>query len=513
MRPTAVLLLLVAGACRSGAHDHHGPAEPELPGQSVTLWTPHHELFMEHRPLIAGQETSFAAHVTKIPGFKAATAGTVTVTVKLAGGAAVEGKAEAPSSPGIFRPALTPAAAGRCEMSVTIERDGLREVLPVEACQVYPDATAAIAALGGEEEPPGRITYLKEQAWKTEFAVVAAAERELQPSVRATAEIRPVAGKEARLTAPVTGRVTLVDPPPVLGATLAKGQLLATLLPRPADADRAGVEAEARTARAELDAAQAQLARAERLVADQAIPEKQLAEARTRVSVARARMDAATGRRAQLAAGASGATAGAAGAYQIRSPLAGTLVSVDVTGGQTVQEGELLFAVVDLAALWLEARVFEPDILAAEKARGVWFTVDGAEQPFHVDESNGRLVTVGRVIDPRSRTVPVIFELLDPDPRLRVGQFAKVWIATGPPVRALAIPESAVVDDGGKAVVYVQVEGEAFERRPVTLGLRSGSWVAVSEGVAPGEHVVTVGAYEIKLASAAGSIPAHGHAH
>jgi multidrug efflux pump subunit AcrA (membrane-fusion protein) len=109
--------------------------------------------------------------------------------------------------------------------------------------------------------------------------------------------------------------------------------------------------------------------------------------------------------------------------------------------------------------------------------------------------------------------VPVIFELREPDPRLRVGQFAKAWIATGAPVRSLAIPESALVDDGGKMVVYVQVEGESFERRPVTIGLRSGGWVGVSEGVVAGEHVVTVGAYELKLASAAGAIPAHGHAH
>jgi multidrug efflux pump subunit AcrA (membrane-fusion protein) len=77
------------------------------------------------------------------------------------------------------------------------------------------------------------------------------------------------------------------------------------------------------------------------------------------------------------------------------------------------------------------------------------------------------------VIDPKTRTVPVIFEIDNADERLHIGNFAKVVIATGAPRAALAIPESAVVDDAGKPVAYVMTEGEAFERRPLRLGVRS----------------------------------------
>ena len=76
---------------------------------------------------------------------------------------------------------------------------------------------------------------------------------------------------------------------------------------------------------------------------------------------------------------------------------------------------------------------------------------------------NGKLVTIGRVIDPSSRTVPVIFELENPSGRLRIGQFARVYVATGAATSGLAIPESAVLDEGGKPVAYVQLEGERFE--------------------------------------------------
>lgn len=518
MRTIALCAALAAAAC-SGDHSHegeghgdHGGEEAELPGQSITVWTDKHELFMEHAPLVVGQESAFAAHVTWLPTHEGVTAGLVVVSIQMEGGAAIEARADAPKSPGIFRPTITPTAAGACRMTITIETHGVKDQIVAPSCRVFADVAAARAALGDEEEAPGRISYLKEQAWKTEFATMTVAERDLQPAVRATAEVKPAPGKEARLTAPTAGRVTLASPAPILGMPVTKGQLLATVLPGLPGADPAGLAADAAAARAEVDAAVQQVARAERLFAERAIPEKQLEEARTRLSVARARLGGAQGRSAQLAAGAAGKGSGR-GAFRVLSPIAGILVAASATTGQTVTEGEPLFTVIDLDTLWLEARVFEPDIPKVEGARAAWFTIDGYDEPFRIEPPAGRLVTVGHVIDPQSRTVPIIFEMKNPDGRLRVGQFAVAWIATGQPVRAVAVPESAIVDDAGKEVAYVQVEGESFERRPLTFGLRSGGWVEVKAGLAAGEHVVTKGAYEVKLASAAGAVPAHGHAH
>ena len=496
-----------------GGHGHdHGAAEDELPGQSVTVWAERTELFMEYQPLIVGQETRFAAHVTEMPSFKAVTAGSVTVTLRHADGATIPATADGPSSPGIFRPTMKPDRAGACELSLSVTGPQVTESFPVGPCQVFADTAAARAALGEEEEAPGRITFLKEQQWKTDFAVVAVAERDLQDGVRASGEIRPVAGRDARVGAPVAGQVMLAQPVPLIGMPVKQGQVLATIEPRlAAGADRASIAAEVATGAAEVDAARAELARAERLVADQAAPARMVEEARTRLRVAEARVAGARGRLAQFDAGAAGSGGGRR--FQVRAPADGTLVTMNVASGETVEEGQLLFEVFDLDRVWLVAQVFEPDIPRVEGARSAWFTIDGYDQPFTVDETNARLVTVGRVIDPRTRTVPVIFDLDNTAGKLRVGNFTKVVIATGEPRRALAISESAIVDDAGRAVAFVMVEGEAFERRPLRLGIRSNGWVEVLEGVAAGEHVVTTGAYEVKLASASGSVPAHGHAH
>ena len=79
--------------------------------------------------------------------------------------------------------------------------------------------------------------------------------------------------------------------------------------------------------------------------------------------------------------------------------------------------------------------------------------------------------------------------------------------------KALAVPEGAIIDDGGRPVAFVQVAGESFARRPVRLGPRASGYVQVLEGLRPGERIVTKGAYLIRLAALSPQIPAHGHVH
>ena len=511
-----IVILATLAACGHGRdhdkpHDDHG-ASTELPGQSVTLWTERTELFMEYQPLVVGKETRFAAHVTIDATGKPVTTGTATITLAMPGTAPLVSTADAPANPGIFRPTLTPTRAGACELRLALAGQQHADSFAVGPCQVFADEAAARAGLKDEPEPSGRITYLKEQAWKTDFVTLAVAERDLQDGVRAAGEIRPVAGKEAQLTAPSAGRVALVEPIPLIGMPVKKDQVLASISPRvTGGVDRPTLGADVGAAEAETQAARSQLERAQRLVDAQAAPAKTVEEAKTRLKIAEARLEGARGRLAQFEAGARGAGGGRV--FQVRSPIDGTLTATLAASGQGVEEGQHLFTVIDLDRVWLVAKVFEPDVPRVEGAVSARFMIDGYEQPFTVDPSNGRLVTVGRVVDPSSRTVPVIFELDNKSGKLRIGNFTKTVIATGAPRKALAIPDGAIVDDAGRSVAYVMVEGESFERRVLRLGIRSHGFTEVLEGLAAGEHVVAKGAYEVKLASASGAVPAHGHAH
>lgn len=495
-------------------HGHpHEAAEEELPGQAVTIWTDKTELFMEYRPLIVGQESGFAAHVTAVPSFKAVTQGAVTVEVTLADGSKLTATVDHPSNPGIFRPAVRPEKPGDCSIRVIVVRDGLTDEIPAGACKVFPDQNTARTALSDEVEPVGRITYLKEQQWKTEFATTAVTQRELRDSVQVNGDIQPAAGKDARIVAPASGRVTFGALAPILGITVRENDRMAFFTPHLAGSDRATLEADVQSAHAEAEAARAQLARAERLFVEQAVPRKSVEEAQARATTARARLTAAEQRLQHYGAALAAADQPSQSSIELRAPIGGTLVAVEVTSGEAVEAGKLLFRIIDLGTVWVEARIFEPDIPKVLGARAGWFVAEGNDRRFAFDETTSKLITVGSVIDPTSRTVPAIFSVPNSDGQQRIGQFVKVRIYTGPPVRTVAIPESALIDDGGNLIAYVQVEGEAFERRVVKAGIRDAGWVQVLEGVEAGEHVVTIGAYEIKLSAASGVIPVHGHAH
>jgi multidrug efflux pump subunit AcrA (membrane-fusion protein) len=106
----------------------------------------------------------------------------------------------------------------------------------------------------------------------------------------------------------------------------------------------------------------------------------------------------------------------------------------------------------------------------------------------------------------------VVFEVGSATP-FTFGQLAQASVPTGGVTNGIAIPNAAILDDNGTAVAYVQTGGETFARRVLTLGARDGSRTEVLAGLDLGERVVTVGAYQVRLASLSGGDFAGGHGH
>ena len=124
-----------------------------------------------------------------------------------------------------------------------------------------------------------------------------------------------------------------------------------------------------------------------------------------------------------------------------------------------------------------------------------------------------RTVAVGSMVDPATRTVPVLYEVENPEGMIKVGAHARVVVHTGERAEGVVILDAAVLEEDGRPIAYVQPEGESFERRELVLGPRAGDRVLVRQGIAPGERVVTGAAYQVRLASLSTAVPAHGHEH
>ncbi len=505
------------GHAHGGGHSHDRHGEGDYPAESVSIWTDKAELFMEWDALTVGRESRFLAHITDMTdpeAFKAVAAGTFTVTLAVEGQEPRAFQVERPARLGIFIPAVTPKQAGPCKLTVALSSKTLSETFQIKPCVVYANEASAKTAAAPEEETAGEIGFLKEHQWPIAFATREAKVADFTPSATINAKIKAVPGYKAKLTASTGGRLVLSASAPTLGSPVKKGQVLARIQPIVSAAGNLGaLQADVTAAQAEAKAAEAAKARLERLVASDSVPKRRLEEAEAVLEVSKAKLLAARTRLSAYQASAGGSSRATAGAFRIASPIDGTLVEHNVTEGETVSAGSLLYTVIDLDRVWVEGRVFEPDVPKFEGAENAWFTVDGRDAVFEIGGDTGRLVTVGHVLDPKSRTVPVVYEAQNPARKIRIGQFAKLSVATGPPTQTLVIPEAALLQDGNQTIVFVHTSGEAFERRVVSLGARSRGLAEVKSGVTAGERVVTVGAYDVKLAASAGSAPAHGHAH
>ena len=513
----AALAALLVTACRSGATSEHaeGGHGHDVAPLSFTHFAERTQLFVEFEPFVAGKEGRMAAHLTRLADWKPLTEGKVVAT--LSGGTGEERfEVAGPSSPGIFRPAPRPGAAGKRRLALAVTTSEGTDVHDLGEVTVHPSADAAAHAAGEPPEKAGQIAFLMEQQWKTEFGMALASEQPLRASVAANGSVRPRSDGEAHVTSPVAGRlVTAGASFPRVGMEVRRDQLLAVLAPRlGTDVDTATLELAVTRARLALELAQRERERAEGLFAQQAVAERRVVEARSAEALAVEEHAAATRRLAQFHGTQRASGGDAAGRVELRAPVSGVIAAVQAAPGAFVAEGQELFHVVDLDRLWLEVLVPEADVGRIGTPSGASFTVDGFPRPFEVAVGKGAApVAFGGVVDPQSRTVPLVFEVPNPGRALRAGMYARVRVLTGQARKALAIPVSAVVDDGKQEVAYVLSSGEAFERRPLRLGVRDGDLVEVVEGLVPGERVVSRGAWQVRLAAAGGALPAHGHVH
>ena len=478
---------------------------------SATHFTADTELFVEFPPLVRGEPSPFAVHLTWLDGFAPVDAGTVSVVLQ-GGDAPAERFGAGPSAtPGIFRPVAEPTSAGDREITVVLEADGRRWEHALGRFTVAA-SRAEIEPASEDDADAGAIAFLKEQQWRVRFSTAAVVSASLRESVSAFARLAPRADGEVVVSAPATGRLVATDEPlPIVGARVEGGDLLARFVPRlEGTADVASLDLAVTAARLDLQQATRERERLEGLLADGAVPQRRVVEAEHEEATARAALDAATRRTGQYRRVQRTGSRGAVGGIEIRTPLSGTVLEVHAVAGALVEDGAPLLHVVDESALWLSVQVPEVDAARLDEVTGVWF--QSPVQDRSIEIGPDAIVTRRSRVDPMTRTVAVVFEVPNATAELRVGGSVDAHLLLGSPKEVLAVPARAVLVEAGLSYVYVQQGGESFERRQVRTGVRDGDLLEV-EGVAEGERVVVDGAYAVKLASTSATPPAHGHAH
>ncbi|MFN2577422.1 MAG: efflux RND transporter periplasmic adaptor subunit [Pyrinomonadaceae bacterium] len=187
---------------------------------------------------------------------------------------------------------------------------------------------------------------------------------------------------------------------------------------------------------------------------------------------------------------------GLAATFPLNSPIDGIVVERNATIGATVGTDASVFKIIDITRVWVDANVFEKDLPRVRVGQPVKLTVTS----FPGSNFSGKVIFINSVVDPDSRTVKVRTEVPNPDRRLKPDMFANVEIVTDINTSAISVPQSAVLEEGGKNVVFVE-QGNAYQKRQVQLGIKTGDRIEIIDGLNAGDKVVVKGNYLLQQQS------------
>ena len=204
--------------------------------------------------------------------------------------------------------------------------------------------------------------------------------------------------------------------------------------------------------------------------------------------------------------------------FSIEAPQSGTFIGPLPHLGSRFDTDTLLFSLAPLKEVWFIADVFEQDLSLLKLGQEI--SLSSKAYPGQL--FRGKLVFIGRDVDPRKRTVKARFLVSNPQGLLlpRLSATGILNVDGGKP--RLSIPASAVIDTGRRQLVYVETSPGSYALRIVKVGssgdiagMGEGSstpMFQILEGLRAGEKVVTSGSFLIDAEAQLHGLPASGSA-
>jgi Cu(I)/Ag(I) efflux system membrane fusion protein len=174
------------------------------------------------------------------------------------------------------------------------------------------------------------------------------------------------------------------------------------------------------------------------------------------------------------------------------SPVTGHVTEKPIVEGAGVKAGDRVLRIVDHSTLWLDAQVFEKDLLFV--ALGQRVTAAIASRPD--DTVSGEIIFIHPHVDIATRTALVRVSIPNPSLELKPGMYATVRLESRIKERAVLAPREAIIDAGDRKMAFVTKAVGHFEPRDVKTGLAGTDGnIEILEGLAAGETVVTSGQF------------------
>jgi membrane fusion protein (multidrug efflux system) len=273
----------------------------------------------------------------------------------------------------------------------------------------------------------------------------------------------------------VSGRVTRLNFRD--GEKVRRGQLLVQL-------DDQLPLAQLQQARAELSIAQANHKRNQELVAQNFISQRSVDESAANLQVAQAKLALAQATAARL---------------RIVAPFDGIAGIRNINVGDYLKDGAEIVNIEDIEAIFVDFRL--PERFQTKAQRGQTALVE-------IDALPGRkyaavVQAIDPLVDANGRSIGIRGCIDNRNMELRPGMFARITAVFGQRDNARVVPEEAIVPQAGRQYVFRLVDGpdqdtKIAQRVEVKVGLRQPGRVEITQGLQPGDVVVTAGQQRIQ---------------
>lgn len=343
------------------------------------------------------------------------------------------------------------------------------------------------------EEHSDEIVFTQQQADAIGLEVYNVEPGMFSQVIKTSGQIQSAQGDEATIVATTNGIVSFPARSIIEGAPVGTGTTIVTISARNLyEGDPVA------KAKITYETALKEFKRAEGLVKDKIISEKEFEQSRLKYENARTAYEAQ-------------ATNVTASGVKVTTPISGYIKNRLVNQGEFVSVGQPVATVSKNRRLQLRADVSENYFNELGKIRNANFVVSYNNKAYRLADLNGRLLSFGKAADETSFYIPVTFEF-DNIGDFIPGSYVEVYLLATPQNNVISIPVSALTEEQGIYFVYLQIGEEEFLKREIAIGESDGKNVRVLSGLSTGDKVVIKGAYQVKLASNSSVLP-EGHSH
>lgn len=481
----ALTTMLFTPATLFAQDNHEGEEAPEL---FFTQINSNVEAYLGIAALVKGSDTHFHVNLTDITTYKPILNAKMSVTI---GSFTTK---EAVSKDGVYHFGAKIENPGEVALSAKVEIDGKVLLFDFGTIKVYDDLHEAIEE---NEKPENKdeVSLSKKYMWNMDFGVEIIKIDNFDYIIKTSGEILPAISSEAVIVAPTSGVVNY-NSRSVAGNRVERGGVIAVISSGSLENN---LSSRYERLKSEYESAKQNYERDKELLKDKIVSEKSYRESYDKYILAKETFENLSKLYTK-------------NGVVVSMPSVGTISQILIPENQYVEAGTPIAKIQFKKENMLKINISKFNAKDIKNIYDANFVPEYIDRTLTVSSLGGAKLSQEISTVTKSAYIPLYFSLPLTE-EVIPHSFATVYAKARATNDVISVPSQALLENEGIYWVYVQIGGEKFMKRDVTIGKSDGKRTIITSGLRAGDIVVTNGAVKVRQAENSGAELDHGHSH